>query len=71
MEHEICLSSWNINNSSVRNAFLRDVTQCQVDVACIRRLKNWHEDGAAGQNGWSLFQAEKVRKRRLLPEGRI
>ena len=36
IEHEICVSSWNINKSSARCDFLRDVAQCQVDVAMFQ-----------------------------------
>ena len=50
-EHEICVISWNINRSSARYDFLRDVAQCQGDVAMFQetrktgmkmvRLVNW------------------------------
>ena len=59
MEHEICVISWNINKSSARYDFSRDVAQCQVDVAMCQETQNWHEEGAAAEVGWSLFQVEK------------
>ena len=39
MEHEICVSSWNINKSSDRYDFLRDVAQCRVDVATFQETQ--------------------------------
>ena len=62
MEHEIRVSSWNINKSSERWDFLRDVAQCQVDVAMFQQTDNWHEDGVAAEVGWSFFQVEKEGK---------
>ena len=56
------MSSWNINKSSARYDFLRDLAQCQVDVAMFREALNWHEDGAAAEVGWSLFHLGKRRK---------
>ena len=32
-EHERCVISWNINKSSAHYNFLRDMAQCQVNVA--------------------------------------
>ena len=40
MEHEICVSSWNIDWSSARYDFLREVAQCQVDVAMFQETVN-------------------------------
>ena len=61
-EHEMCVSSWNINKSSARYDFLRDVAQCQLDVPMFHEIQNGYEDGAAAEIGWSLFQVEKEGK---------
>ena len=39
--HEICGSSWNINKSSVRYDFLRDMAQCQVGAAMFQETQTW------------------------------
>ena len=62
-EHEISVSSWNINKSSARYDFLRDMAQCQVDVAMFQETQNWHhEDGAAAEVGWNFFRLGKEGK---------
>ena len=33
--HEICVISWNINKSSARHDFLRDVAQCQIGCSHV------------------------------------
>ena len=48
--------------SFARYDFLRDVAQCQVDVAMFEETQNWHEDGVAAEVGWSFFQLEKEGK---------
>ena len=68
INHEIRVSSWNINKSSARYDFLRDVAQLQVDVAMFQETQNWYEDGAVAVVGWSLFHLEKERKQ--LPQER-
>ena len=70
-EHEICVISWNINKSSARYDFLRDMAQCQVDAAMFQETQNWHhEDGTAAEIGWNLLEKEgktavAVRKRNM------
>ena len=62
-EHEICVSSRNTNKSSARYDFLRDVAQCQVDVAMFQETQQWHhEDRAAAEVGWSTFHLAKEGK---------
>ena len=62
-EHEICVSSRNINKSSARYDFLRDVAQCQVNVAMFQETQQWHhEDRAAAEVGWSPFHLAKEGK---------
>ena len=56
------MSSWNVNKSSARYDFLRDVAQRQVDVAMFQENQNWHEDGAAAEVAWRLLQVEKEGK---------
>ena len=58
------VSSWNTNKSSARYDFMRDMVQCQVDVAMFQETLNWHhEDGAAADVGWNLFHLEKMERR--------
>ena len=38
------------------------MAQCQVDAAMFQETQNWHEDGAAAEVGWRLFQVEKEGK---------
>ena len=65
-EHEICVSSRNTNKSSARYDFLRDVAQCQVDVAMFQETQQWHhEDRAAAEVGWSTFHLAKKERRQL------
>ena len=52
MEHEMCVVTWNVNNSSAHYDFLCDMIQCQANVVICHEtqhmmmavLKKW--DGA-------------------------
>ena len=47
VEQELCVITWNVNQSSAQYDFLRDMAQCQANVVMCEETQNWQDDGTA------------------------
>ena len=65
MEHEICVVTWNVNNSSAHYDFFCDMIQCQADVVMCQETQHWHDDGSAKEMGSRKEGQQLLSERRM------
>ena len=56
-DHEICVITWNVNQTSAQYDFLSDA-KCQANVVIFQETQNWRPDGTAEELGWTLLKEQ-------------